>query len=311
MVLLLGSNGYVGRCFKDFLMGRGVEVITISRAENNYTDSHILRKLLQIHRPDFLINAAGFTGKPNVDACENARAETLLGNTVFPLHIAEACAEAAIPWGHVSSGCIYQGSKGVDPSGKPRGFREEDPPNFDFHSGKCSFYSGTKAMAEEYLLKDGRNVYIWRLRVPFDHRDGERNYLSKLLRYKTLLNVGNSLSHLGDFVASAWATMERGLPRGIYNLTNPGGITTTEVVELICQEGERRLAKNDAFSAERMLKKFSFFESEEEFMRTTAIAPRSSCVLDTSKAEQLRLPLRPVREALADSLRQWIWETSL
>ena len=118
------------------------------------------------------------------------------------------------------------------------------------------------------------------------------------------------MSHLGDFVASAWATMERKLPYGTYNLTNPGAVTTTEVVELICQEGERRLEKSDTFSAERMLKKFSYFESEEEFMRTAAIAPRSSCILDTTKAEQFRLPLRPVREALADSLRQWIWETT-
>lgn len=310
MVLLLGSTGYVGRCFENFLKSRKVEVITVSRAENNYADSHILKKLLQKYRPEFLINAAGFTGRPNVDACEKAKAETLLGNTVLPLTIAEVCAEEAIPWGHVSSGCIYQGSKGVDQFGNPIGFLEEDKPNFDFHGGNGSFYSGTKAMAEEYLLKDSRHVYIWRMRVPFDHRDGERNYLSKLLRYKKLLNVRNSLSHLGDFIASAWATMERGLPHGIYNLTSLGSVTTTEVVELICQEGKRRLAKNDAFSAEHMLKEFSYFESEEEFMRTTAIARRSSCVLDTAKAERLGLPLRPIREALADSLQRWVWETS-
>ncbi len=43
-------------------------------------------------------------------------------------------------------------------------------------------------------------------------------------------------------------------------------------------------------------------------MKTSAIARRSSCVLDTTKAERLNLPLRPVREAIADSLRNWIWE---
>lgn len=310
MVLLLGSTGYVGRSFADFLKSRRVEVLTISRAVHDYTDPQTLRKLLQKFRPDFLINAAGYTGKPNVDACEKAKAETLFGNTVFPLRLAEACAEESIPWGHISSGCIYQGSKGVDALGNPLGFREDDPPNFDFHSGNCSFYSGTKAMAEEHLLKDGREVYIWRLRVPFDHRDSGRNYLSKLLRYQRLLEVRNSLSHLGDFVASAWATMERGLPYGAYNLTNPGAVTTKEVVELIRQEGARRQAKDDAFSAERMLKDFSYFASEEEFMKTAAVAPRSSCVLDTTKAEQLGLPLRPVHEALTDSLERWVWETS-
>jgi dTDP-4-dehydrorhamnose reductase len=280
-----------------------------SRTAHNYADAAVLRELLRELRPDFVINAAGFAGKPTVDACETARADTLEGNTVFPLRVAEACAEAGVRWGHVSSGCVYQGDKGIDTSGQAIGFREEDAPNFSFHSGECSFYSGTKALAEEFLLAGGYDVYIWRLRVPFDHRDGARNYLSKLMRYKRLLGVRNSLSHLGDFVASAWATMERDLPRGIYNLTNPGSVTTQDVVELIREEGENRLARNDNYSAERMLKSYSWFESEDEFMKTTAVARRSSCVLDTTKAEQLGLPLRPVREALADSLRNWTWET--
>jgi dTDP-4-dehydrorhamnose reductase len=309
MVLLLGSNGYVGRCFAEFLKSRQVEVLAIPRAEQDYTDAATLKKLLRDHRPKFLINAAGYTGKPNVDACETARADTLFGNTVFPLRIAEVCAEQGVTWGHVSSGCIYQGAKGTDASGNPIGFREENVPNFSFHAGDCSFYSGTKALAEEYLLKNPGPLYIWRLRVPFDHRDNGRNYLTKLLRYKRLLDVRNSLSHLTDFVASAWATMERGLPHGVYNLTNPGAVTTRGVVQLIREEGERRLQKGDE-SGRRMLQDFVYFDSEDEFMKTMAVARRSSCVLDTTKAEQLGLPLRPVREALADSLQRWIWETS-
>jgi dTDP-4-dehydrorhamnose reductase len=310
MLLLLGASGYVGRCFEDFFQREGVKVLSVSRAHTDYTAPHILQRLLKETRPDFLVNAAGFTGKPNVDACEKARAETLLGNTVLPLSIAEACGEHGIPWGHVSSGCIYQGSKGTDPAGNPPGFREEDTPNFSFASGTCSFYSGTKAMAEEYLMKGPSNIYIWRLRIPFDHRDGSRNYLSKLLRYERLLNVRNSLSHLGDFVSSAWATMQRRLPYGTYNLTNSGSVTTSEVVDLIRHEGIARLATKDLFSSQRMLRDFLYFESEEEFMKTGAVADRSSCVLDTTKAKGFDLPMRPVREALIDSLQRWIWETT-
>ncbi len=308
MLLLLGASGYVGSYFEDFFRREGVEAISIARAQTDYTEPRILRRLLRETHPDFLINAAGFTGKPNIDACEKARAETLFGNTVFPLRLAEACAEQGIPWGHVSSGCIYQGSKGTDPAGNPVGFREEDSPNFSFTSGTCSFYSGTKAMAEEYLTKEPLNVYIWRLRVPFDNQDYARNYLTKLLRYKRLLNVRNSLSHLGDFVSSAWATFQRRLPYGAYNLTSPGSVTTSEVVDLIRREGADRLARNDAFSSDQMLRDYVYFDSEEEFMKTAAVAPRSSCVLDTTKAESFNLPMRPVREALTDSLRRWVWE---
>ena len=82
------------------------------------------------------------------------------------------------------------------------------------------------------------------------------------------------------------------------------------MVGLICEEGERRRIGQDSYAAERMLKTFSYFESENEFMQTTAVARRSSCVLDTTKALQLGLPLRPVREALVDSLQRWIWESA-
>jgi dTDP-4-dehydrorhamnose reductase len=309
MILVLGAGGYVGGRFSAYLSARGLKTIPLSRTRVDYTTADGLRRFLKEERPDCVINAAGYTGKPNVDACESAKAETLFGNTVLPLRIAEACAAEGIPLGHVSSGCIYQGARGYD-GDTPLGFREEDTPNFSFLHGPCSFYSGTKAMAEEYL-KPYPNVYIWRLRVPFDGQDSSRNYLSKLLRYKRLLDVRNSLSHLEDFVAACWATLERGLPPGTYNVTNPGSVTTREVVDLIQQQGRKRLGKGDTFSAERMLKDFSYFESEDEFMKTSAIAARSSCVLDTAKAEKFNLPLRPVREAIADSLDRWVWEKAV
>jgi dTDP-4-dehydrorhamnose reductase len=163
-------------------------------------------------------------------------------------------------------------------------------------------------LAEELLVKNFPNTYIWRLRIPFDHRDSSRNYLSKLLRYQRLLDARNSLSHLDDFVASVWATVERKLPFGIFNLTNPGSVTAREVVEMIRREGAARLAQYDSRTAGQFLKEFDFFASEEEFMKCGVIAPRSNCVLDTTKAESYKLPLRPVKEALADSLQRWEWE---
>ena len=51
-------------------------------------------------------------------------------------------------------------------------------------------------------------------------------------------------------------------------------------------------------------KKFKFFDSEEEFMTKAAIAPRSNCVLDTTKAEKAGIAMRPVEEAMIDSIRR-------
>src|SRR5205814_1895757 len=133
---------------------------------------------------------------------------------------AHACTISGTPWGHVSSGCIYSGGKIAGDGGwrvekdlsRPqwkalaenspeaiRGFGETDTPNFSFRDPPCSFYSGTKALAEE-ALAGSPHVYLWRLRIPFDEFDNTRNYLSKVQRYAKVYDNVNSLSHRGDFV---------------------------------------------------------------------------------------------------------------
>jgi len=111
MFALLGSSGYIGQAFSRELRRRNLPFDPLSRSRLNYADFETFLNYLRRVRPAFVINAAGYTGKPNVDACETARADTLQGNTLLPATLAHACAEAGIPWGHVSSGCIYSGAK--------------------------------------------------------------------------------------------------------------------------------------------------------------------------------------------------------
>ena len=178
MILLLGGKGYVGQAFQKHLSERGVAYESISRSQCDYTDKSTLAKLIKSKRPDFLINTAGYVGKPNVDACEIHKTECLAANAVFPGTVREVCEDARLPWGHISSGCIYTGRRA---DGK--GFTEEDTPNFTFRKNNCSFYSGTKALGEE-ILTDAENCYIWRLRVSFNHEATPRNYLNKLIKIR-------------------------------------------------------------------------------------------------------------------------------
>ncbi len=286
MIYLLGGTGYVGQAYQALFRLKGIPFHNLRRADLDYTDKDQLRNALLLDRPEFLINAAGYTGKPNVDACELHKAECLAGNAVLPGTIALACEESGTPWGHVSSGCIYSGD---GPGGN--GFTELDPPNFTFRTNHCSFYSGTKALGEEVLA--GRSsLFVWRLRIPFDSVDNPRNYLTKLMRYQRLLEATNSISQLDEFVAATFACWERRVPFGTYNVTNPGKVTTHEVVELI-----RRSGVCD--------KQFEFFSSEDEFMKTAAKTPRSNCVMDSSKLASVGLALTEVHEAVARDLRAW------
>src|SRR5687767_10511690 len=110
MILLLGASGYFGQAFEQELVRRKLPYQAVSRKNVDYSRFDRLLPLIRDAKASFVINAAGFTGRPNVDECETARAETLQGNTLLPLTIAQACLAAGIPWGHVSSGCIYSGA---------------------------------------------------------------------------------------------------------------------------------------------------------------------------------------------------------
>jgi dTDP-4-dehydrorhamnose reductase len=316
MIVVLGASGYIGEAFAHELEARGERFLAISRTELDYAQFGELLRFLREKKPEFLINAAGYTGRPNVDACELAKAETLQGCVLLPQVIAHACEVAGIPWGHVSSGCVYSGAKIVEgrltrvekdmtrpemraliekSPASIRGFTEKDTPNFTFREPPCSFYSGAKALGEEAIAGVGQN-YCWRLRIPFDEVDGPRNYLSKVQRYPKVYDNLNSVSHRGEFVGACLDLWKRRAPFGIYNITNPGFVTTRQVVEMV-----RKILHPD--------RKFEFWKSDEEFYRVAAKTPRSNCVLDVSKLLATGVRMRPVVEALEASLREWKPET--
>jgi dTDP-4-dehydrorhamnose reductase len=284
MIILLGANGFIGSAMVKTLVCNQISFTSKSRLDLDYHDANVLSHFLVSNQSRFLINCAGFTGKPNVDACESARYECLQGNAVLPGIIREVCEDLRIPWGHISSGCIYSGRRQDG-----NGWTEEDEPNFSFRSPPCSFYSGTKALGEE-VLEGAENCFVWRLRIPFYHEPSPRNYLQKLLNYENLLEAENSVSHLEEFCQKCVECFTKDVEPGIYNMTNPGSITTSQVTEWMIKEGLTD-------------KQFKFFESEEEFMTNAAIAPRSNCVLDTTKAEKAGIGMRPVEEAMIDSIR--------
>src|ERR1017187_2172401 len=274
MIVLLGASGYIGSTFARALRDRNWPFIAPSRKQTDYTSFETLLQYLRDIKPDFLINAAGYTGKPTVDACENAPADTLVGNALLPQTIAHACLATNIPWGHVSSGCIFSGAKIVDGEtlrverdlSKPelkalaeknpvviRGFTETDVPNFTFRNPPCSFYSGSKALGEKAVLGVGQH-YVWRLRIPFDEFDHPRNFLTKVQRYPKVYDNVNSISHRADFANACLDLWQLRAPFGLYNVTNPGFATTRQVIEAI-----ERILKPD--------RRFEFWQNDEEFYR--------------------------------------------
>ena len=78
----------------------------------------------------------------------------------------------------------------------------------------------------------------------------------------------------------------------LLNVTNPGFVTTRQVVAMIEQIIKPK-------------RPFEFWASDEEFYQIEAKTPRSNCVLDVSKLLDTGIKMRPVEEALETALKNW------
>jgi UDP-glucose 4,6-dehydratase len=159
------------------------------------------------------------------------------------------------------------------------GFTETDAPNFSFRSESCSFYSGTKALAEE-AIRDLGQSYLWRLRLPFNEKEEPCNWLWQMQRQAEVHDTINSFSHLEDCVKACLDLWEMRAPFGIYNVTNPGALSTGHVAQEV-----RRVLRTPVQ------------------VSTGGDEPaQPSCILDSGKLLRAGVKLRPVEEALEDCL---------
>jgi dTDP-4-dehydrorhamnose reductase len=284
-VALLGPNGFLGKKFKLFFQNQKVNLISVDRKTCDLTNINNLFAFLKTLKPDYIINCAGYTGKPNVDACEKNKEKCWISNVTIPRYLSEVCNSLSIKYIQISSGCVYSGSKWKN------GFKESDEPNFSFDKPPCSYYSGTKAVMESLLSKD-KYAYICRLRIPFNEIPNHKNYITKLINYDTLLNAQNSLSNIDEFISACQYLVDKECETGIYNITNTGSITTKEAVKYI-----------NKYITD---KKFKFFKNDEEFYSTAAITPRSNCVLDNKKLRDTGFKIKDIHQSFELAAKNYI-----
>src|SRR3989344_9520173 len=113
MKYLIFGKGYLGNKFLAVLKNSEI-------TDTDVANTDAVRKIMDERKPEVVINCAGRTGRPNIDWCEDHKAETLYSNVTGPLVLSKACLERGVFMVHLGSGCIYQG----DYNGK--GFSEED-----------------------------------------------------------------------------------------------------------------------------------------------------------------------------------------
>jgi dTDP-4-dehydrorhamnose reductase len=270
MILVFGA-GFLGKRLAASLNAKLVNDIDISQ--------NLVGNVLERYRPTAVINAAGKTGRPNVDWCEQHPFETMQSNTIGPIALAEACAERNAYLVHLASGCIFYG-----PSPSPNGWREDDCAN------PSAFYSRSK-YAADLVLSQLANVAIVRLRMPIDTLPGPRNLITKLAGYEYVVDVENSVTIVPDLIDVVDGLIKR-RATGIFHAVNPGPVRHAFLLEMYRQFVDPNHCA-------------TLIREEELVSRGLTVRARSNCVLASSRLEAIGLSMRSTETALPDVFRQY------
>jgi dTDP-4-dehydrorhamnose reductase len=270
--LVYGRTGWIGG-----MLGR-----LLADSKNAYFygaarlhDRRAIEEDIDRCHPTHILNAAGITGRPNVDWCESHKREVVQTNVLGTLNLIDLAHSRGIHVTNFATGCIYSYDD-AHPLGGP-GFTENDVANF-----RGSYYSNTKAMVEE-LIQQYDNVLQLRLRMPIDDDLlNPRNFVFKIARYENVVDIPNSMTVLNELVPLAIDGALRKLT-GIFNFTNPGVISHNEVLQLY----------KDYCDNDFTWKNFTLQEQSE-----ILVAPRSNNMLDTQKLEEAFPGILDIRSSL-------------
>ncbi|CAI0476558.1 unnamed protein product [Linum tenue] len=271
--LIYGRTGWIGGLLGKICESQGIDYTYGSGRLENRTS---LENDIATIKPTHVFNAAGVTGRPNVDWCESHKVETIRTNVVGTLTLADVCRDKGLVMINYATGCIFEYDD-KHPLGSGIGFKEEDTPNFT-----GSYYSKTKAMVED-LLKNYENVCTLRVRMPISSDlNNPRNFITKIARYEKVVNIPNSMTILDELLPISIEMAKRNLT-GIWNFTNPGVVSHNEILEMY----------RDYINPNFTWKNFNLEEQAK-----VIVAPRSNNEMDGAKLKKEFPELLSIKESL-------------
>jgi dTDP-4-dehydrorhamnose reductase len=261
MILIYGGSGYIGKHIVKELEKNNLEFVLSSKRIYNYTD---IESDIELFNPEFIISAAGYSTPTTIDHYESHKEELILTNTTGNLILADLTSKYKIHLTLILSGCIYQYKDYSDFNYYKLKFTEESTPNF---SG--SFYSKNRIQTEE-LLSNYDHICILRLRLPISNDMNKKSLISKIVNYRTIINIPNSMTVLEDLIPFIPIVMEKKLT-GKFNLVNFGIITHSQILDMYI----KYINPN-----------YKYTIISEEIQNLKVLAPRSNCHLSNQKISQ-------------------------
>jgi len=266
-ILILGK-GFIGSRLQEELGG-----LISDRHIYSFKDA---QELVKKFNPQIIVNCIGHMGR-NVDDCELDKNKTLFANTFIPIILAEVALRYNIRLVHISSGCIYHYDYSYD---EP--IEEDKTPDYF-----GLFYSRTKIYSERALevLVRKYPILILRPRIPLDNKPHSKNLLTKLINYRKVIDIPNSITYIPDFI-QALKHLIKIDARGIYNMTNKGALRYPELLEVY----------------KKYVPEFKYQIIDFKELRLE----RTNLILSTRKLEKAGFKMRNIKEVLEECVQNYL-----
>lgn len=232
MILVFGKSGQVSR-----ELARQADVTALGREDCDLMQPGAAAQAIAEHAPSVVINASAYTA---VDRAEAETEAALRLNAQAPGEMARACATRGLPFLHISTDYVFDGS-GTAP------WAETDP------VAPQNAYGQTKLEGEQAVRDSGAQALILRTSWVFSAHG--TNFVKTMLR---LSETRDHLSIVGDQVggptpaADIAATlltcaraMREGQPGGTYHYAGQPAVSWAGFArEIFCQAGKTSVVED-------------------------------------------------------------------
>ncbi|MFW2830596.1 dTDP-4-dehydrorhamnose reductase [Sphingomonas sp. ID0503] len=233
VALITGAGGQLGRTLLA-TVPQGIQAQGVDRTALDITDADAIAATLDAVSPALLINAAAYTA---VDKAESEREAAFACNAVAPGLLAAACAERGIPFVHVSTDFVFDGTRSspypVDAPVAPLGAYGQS--KLEGEQAVASAHPAALTVRTSWVYAaEGKNFLLTMLRVMKERgavsvvadQVGTPTHTISLAKalWKMAATDASGIAHYADAGTAAWydfavAIAEEGIAAGLLPAT--------------------------------------------------------------------------------------------
>lgn len=279
--LIYGSKGWIGNMIVNYLEKSSDNIII--HGQCRVDDEKNVEKEILTNNPDRILCLIGRThgeGCSTIDYLEHKDKLmiNIRDNLFSPIVLTVLCQKHDIHLTYLGTGCIFNDIS------MQKIYNENDLPDF-FGSS----YSVVKGFTDRILHFYNKTVLNIRIRMPIVGYHHPRNFITKIVNYKKICSIANSMTVLPDLIPVLIDLASKKIT-GTFNLTNPGVISHNEILSLY-----KRYVDPDFV--------WENFTIEEQ--NNLLLSQRSNNHLDTFQLQTLYPQIPHIFESINNLFQSW------